>query len=105
MARPTQPRVWRLDRSKGTGRKCSLCTRQAVQEDRKLIAAGLKERADQAARLESELREARAALAKSEQHVADLQAQLSKAGCSEASKRNPLAPAAREGWISAPPLL
>ena len=45
-----------------------------------LLAAGLKERAALAARLESELRDARAAQAKSEQQATDLQAQLAKAG-------------------------
>ncbi|MBN0364870.1 DNA-binding protein, partial [Pseudomonas aeruginosa] len=40
----------------------------------------LEERAEHATRMEVELREARAALAKAEQQVIDLQAQLAKAG-------------------------
>ncbi|WP_234264947.1 hypothetical protein [Hydrogenophaga sp. NFH-34] len=49
--------------------------RSSLRDERKaqeLLAAGRKERAALAARLESELRDARAALAKSEQQVADL---------------------------------
>lgn len=63
-----------------TSRTAELSSLRDEHKALELQAAGLKERADQAARLELELRDARAALAKSEQQVADLQAQLAKAG-------------------------
>ncbi|WP_374407282.1 hypothetical protein [Hydrogenophaga sp.] len=54
----------------GTTRAGELSSLRDEHKALELQAAGLKERADQAARLESELRDARAALAKSEQQVA-----------------------------------
>ncbi|MBN0119958.1 DNA-binding protein, partial [Pseudomonas aeruginosa] len=45
-----------------------------------LKVSRLEERAEHATRMEAELREARAALAKAEQQVIDLQGQLAKAG-------------------------
>lgn len=66
--------------AQGTAQAAELSSLRDEHKALELQAAGLKERADQAARLESELRDARAALAKSEQQVANLQAQLTKAG-------------------------
>lgn len=66
--------------AQGTASAAELSSLRDEHKALELQAAGLKERADQAARLESELRDARAALAKSEQQVANLQAQLAKAG-------------------------
>lgn len=66
--------------AQGTARAAELSSLRDEHKALELQAAGLKERADQAARLESELRDVRAALAKSEQQVANLQAQLTKAG-------------------------